>query len=502
MTSFDGSPLQWRRSFVTVRPGSDEADGAALAHVRTAGPMLPSTCVLLAVSPLASWMAFAEQIAKLVATGRRVVVVDLPGTGASGACGGSLADWINQVVGAVDADELLALGPPAGSAEALTDLAERLRPRQDGGHLAAAADAVRSAWVFSPWHVRTSSARLRSTVPDAAALHDAALRLLEDPAGLVARGAWFDALAAHDLRPVRVVQETAPKRTYANVRFGQVHVRIDGVQTSKPTLLSLHPSPGSAQPYSHVNQRLSATRRVLAPDMLGNGDSDLPVMHHAPNDALSPEFADTCGTSRTLADYADEALAVLDAMGEDDPVDIWGNHTGALIGMELAIRHPHRIRRLVMDGITIFDAAETADILAHYLPAFALDSYGAHLLRAWGMRHDMTLFWPWYRTNEAGWRAMGAVSPEVLHANTMELLRSGPSFRVAYDAAFRYPTAARLPLLPGPTMLTVQGVDPLAGAAAGAVRLLPSLRCASIDGYGPDAVEASVRTITDFLDES
>ena len=502
MTSFGGPPLSWRRSFVTLRPGSGGTGEAALAHVRTAGPTLPPTCVLLAISPLASWMAFAEEIAELVAAGRRVVVVDLPGTGASDSWSGSLVGWINQVAGPVGADELLALGPPAGSPEALTDLAERLRPRQDGGHLAAAADAVRSAWVFSPWHVRTSSARLRSTVPDAAALHDAALRILEDPAGLIVRGAWFDALATDELRPVRVTQETAPKRTYANVRFGQVHVRVDGAQTRKPTLLSLHPSPGSAHPYAHVNERLSTTRRVLAPDMLGNGYSDLPVMHHAPDDALSPEFADTCGTFRTLADYADEALAVLDALGEDDPVDIWGNHTGALIGMELAIRHPHRIRRLVMDGITIFDAAETADILAHYLPAFALDPYGAHLLRAWGMRHDMTLFWPWYRSNEVGWRAMGAVSPEVLHANTMELLRSGPSFRVAYDAAFRYPTAARLPLLPGETMLTVQSVDPLAGAAAEAVRLLPSLRCVSIDGYGPDAVVASVRTITDFLDES
>lgn len=445
-------------------------------------------------------MAFEEQIVALVANGRRVVVVDLPATGASDSWNGSLANWINQVAGAVDADQLLPLGPPAGSLDALRDLADHLRPRQDGAHLAAAADAVRSAWVFHPWHVRTSSARVRITVPDAAALHEAALRLLEDPAGLVARGAWFDALATHDLRPVRVAQEAVPKRSYANVRFGQVHVRVDGVRSHKPTLLSLHPSPGSALPYAHVNERLSATRRVVAPDMLGNGDSDAPVIHHALVDALSPRFADTWGTARTLADYADEALSVLDALGEDDPVDIWGNHTGALIGMELGIRHPRRVRRLVMDGITIFDAAETADILANYLPAFELDPFGAHLLRAWGMRHDMALFWPWYRTNEAGWRAVGAVSPDVLHANTMELLRSGPSFRVAYDAAFRYPTAARLPLLSVPTLLTVHGVDPLAGAADEAVRLLPSLRCISIDGYGPDALAASVRTITEFLD--
>ena len=235
--------------------------------------------------------------------------------------------------------------------------------------------------------------------------------------------------------------------------------------------------------------------------MLGNGDSDAPTIHHALVDALSPEYGDSCGTARTLADYADEAIAVLDALGEEEPVDIWGNHTGALIGMELAIRHPDRVRRLVMDGITIFEPAESADILARYLPPFELDDYGAHLLRAWGMRHDMILFWPWYRTNAAGWRAHGALEPTALHAVTMELLRSGPTFRTAYDAAFRYPTAARLPLLTVPALLTVLASDPLAGAADEACRLLPSLQRVSIGGYGPDDVDASVRVITDFLDE-
>ncbi len=494
--SANGS-LRWTRSFVTVR---DTGGQPLLAHVRTAGPTLPPTCALFVVSPLASWRAVEDRLESMVVTGRRVVVVDHPGTGGSDAWAGSLSDWIDQVAGAVDADELSAVGPAVGSLAALDDLAMRLRPREDGAHLAAAADAVRAAWVFGPWHERTSSARLRITVPNASALHDASLRLLEHPASLTARGVWFDALGSHRLQPTRVAQEVTPKRTYANIRFGQVHVRVDGARTQRPTMLALHPSPGSATPYARVLERFGLTRRVVAPDMLGNGDSDAPIMHHALVDALSPQFGDRCGTARTLADYADEAVAVLDALGEDLPVDIWGNHTGALIGMELAIRHPRRVRRLILDGITIFDATETADILANYLPPFVLDDYGAHLLRAWGMRHDMTLFWPWYRTNAAGWRATGAVAPDALHSNTMELLRSGPTFRVAYDAAFRYPTAAQLPLVPVPTMLTVLAVDPLAGGADEACRLLPSMQRVTIEGFGPDAFDASVRTMTDFLD--
>ena len=82
----------------------------------------------------------------------------------------------------------------------------------------------------------------------------------------------------------------------------------------------------------------------------------------------------------------------------------------------------------------------------------------------------------------------------------MELLRSGPTFRVAYDAAFRYPTARRLTLVPVPSLLTVVAADPLAGAADEASRLLPTLQRANIDGYGPDHVDAMVAVITKFLD--
>ncbi len=483
---------------MTVRA---DPDIALLAHVRATGSTASPATVLVIVSPLASHIAVESEIETLVRAGRRVYVADHPGTGGSDPWTGLLHDWTDQVGGAVDATVLLALGPAAGSSSELGSLAGRLEPRADGAHFAAAIDAVRSAWLFGPWHERTPANRLRVDVPNAAALHVAALRLLESPLTVVARGAWFDALDPHAFAPRRVSQEIDPCRSYADTRFGQVHLRTEGHRTRRPTLLALHPSPGSARPYAHIAARLGETRRVIAPDMLGNGDSDVPATHHALVDPLSPEFGDRCGTARTLADYADEALAVLNALGEDEPVDIWGNHTGALIGMELAIRHPHRVRRLVMDGITIFEPAEKADIVAHYLPPFDLDEYGAHLLRAWGMCHDMILFWPWYRTNPAGRRPLGALTPDALHALTMELLRSGPTFRTAYDAAFRYPTAMRLPLLTVPSLLTVFAADPLAGAADEACRLLPALQRASIGGYGPDELEASVDTIIGFLNE-
>ena len=471
-----------------------------LAHVRATGSTASPAVVLVIVSPLASHVAVEPEIEALVHSGRRVFVADHPGTGGSDPWPGSLNDWVDQVGGAVDADTVIALGPAAGSASELAALSNRLQPRADGAHFASAVDAVRSSWVFDPWHERTAPARLRVRVPSAEALHVAALRLLESPSDLAARGAWFDALGSHPLAPKRAAEDLDPARSYAHTRFGHVHIRTEGGRTRRPTLLALHPSPGSARPYAHIAACLGATRRVIAPDMLGNGDSDGPAVHHALVDVLSPEFGDRCGTARTMADYADEVIAVLETLGELEPVDVWGNHTGALVGLELAIRHPTRVRRLVMDGITIFDAAEKADILANYLPPFELDEYGAHFLRAWGMRHDMILFWPWYRTNADGWRFLGALTPSAQHAITMEMLRSGPSFRTAYDAAFRYPTSARLPLLTVPALLTVMAADPLSGAADEACRLLPALRRADIGGYGPEHLDESVRVITEFLD--
>jgi pimeloyl-ACP methyl ester carboxylesterase len=486
-------------SYVTVRGNDNEP---VLARVHTTGSSVGASSVLVVISPFSSRLAHDEQINALVDGGRRVVVVDAPGTGWSDRFRGPLGTWLNQVGGAVGADGVLSIGPSAGADDALFELAAKLAPHPSGVHVVHAFDAVRAAWIFSPWHERTAANRRRDiAVPSAAALHDATLGLLDDPKTLVERGRWFnEVLDGVAFVPARVAAPPALTRTYVHTRFGFVHVSIDGRRTNRPTLLALHPSPGSARPYAHVTRALSSGRRVVAPDMLGNGASDLPPSHHALRDVTFPGSAGAAPLTRTIADYADEALATLDALGEDAPVDVWGNHTGALIGLELAIRHPHRVRKLVIDGLTIFDAAETADILAKYLPPFELDDYGGHLVRAWGMRHDMALFWPWYRTSPEGARAMGAVPTDVLHANTMELLRSGPSFRIAYDSAFRYPTVERLPLVTVPTLLTINPIDPLAGAANAACRALPSMQRATIDGYGPNALDASVSVIARFLD--
>ena len=56
--------------------------------------------------------------------------------------------------------------------------------------------------------------------------------------------------------------------------------------------------------------------------------------------------------------------------------DAYGTHTGANMAIELAIRHPERVRRVILDGVSLYSDAERADMLAHHAPPITIDDKG------------------------------------------------------------------------------------------------------------------------------
>ena len=81
-----------------------------------------------------------------------------------------------------------------------------------------------------------------------------------------------------------------------------------------------------------VMPKLAENARVIAPDMVGFGYSDRPP-----------------GFTYRMAAWVEQAVGLLDALGIER-TDLVGNSFGGGLALALAIRHPERVRRLVLMG--------------------------------------------------------------------------------------------------------------------------------------------------------
>ena len=272
----------------------------------------------------------------------------------------------------------------------------------------------------------------------------------------------------------------AISRIFIDTPQGQLHVRQSG--SGGLPLLMVHQSPGSAESLETMISSLADDRLVVAPDTLGNGHSDKPPVDRA-----------------EIGYYTGVLSAALDELAIDT-VDVWGSHTGALIAMEFAIRYPDRVRAVGMDAITLFDPDFVDQALAHYFPPLEPDMHGLHLLRAWLIRLDMYLYWPWYNHTAEGANIRPLPEVAALKQWTDDLLASGRSWRVAYRAAFEYPTRERLPLLARPTLLATAPTDPLRAFSRPAQRISDAISLADSEGYGtPEASRYTAEVYRSFF---
>ena len=106
-----------------------------------------------------------------------------------------------------------------------------------------------------------------------------------------------------------------------------------------PSLLLLHGVGLNADAWAAQVDTLSADYQTIAIDMPGHGESDR--LQHADN----------------LANYSDCIVEVINAL--DSPVFLVGHSMGALIALDIAIRYPQKLAKLVAMN-AIFQRSEAA----------------------------------------------------------------------------------------------------------------------------------------------
>lgn len=158
---------------------------------------------------------------------------------------------------------------------------------------------------------------------------------------------------------------TAANPEIANkVRTGRFCTNVHDLGASvagQPPTLFIHGSGPGVSAWANwrlVLPKIASERRVIAPDMLGFGYTDRP-------DPPSQHGA------YTMDAWVQQAVDLLDAL-DVAQADLVGNSFGGALSLALAIRHPRRVRRMVLMGSVGVSFPITAglDAVWGYTPSF------------------------------------------------------------------------------------------------------------------------------------
>jgi pimeloyl-ACP methyl ester carboxylesterase len=271
------------------------------------------------------------------------------------------------------------------------------------------------------------------------------------------------------------------RRQFIDTVHGQIHYRSAGNKASTP-LVMLHTNPGSSAMLEPLITPMSHYGWVVAPDTPGLGDSsELPQ------------------ADPTIEDYAQATMQAINGLGIDG-FNVYGNHTGANIALELAVQHPDRVKKVILDGIAFYTPEMKQDLLAHYAPDIKPCHDGTHLMWAWHFVRDQQIFWPWFHRNKANQRSINMPAAEELHGVVVDVLKAISSFQKAYRASFTYDKDAAFAQLTQPVMVSCPTSDIFFDHLERVISRIQNCKRVSLPGVDEtDYLTKSITTFTTFL---
>ena len=236
------------------------------------------------------------------------------------------------------------------------------------------------------------------------------------------------------------------KRAYADIPEGQIFYRIEG--DGEPVLL-LHAGVTSSDEYKKVIPFLSTNYRAIAPDFLGNGDSD-----------PAPYAYD-------IIDHARAMIHFMDSLGITK-ASVVGQHVGGKIGLEMAVTWPERVSKLVLSSPNYPEAEKekTFKDPPNFMGRVEIQADGSHLME-------------WWRRSALWGHPLAIVEDRVI-----EYIKAGPRGEEIHWAGGAYDPRLKLPLVRCPTLIFSATRDPFYSMAETVHKLVPGSKLKIIEN-GP-----------------
>jgi len=237
------------------------------------------------------------------------------------------------------------------------------------------------------------------------------------------------------------------KRCYVDTPEGQIHYRVGG---SGEPLLLLHQIGLSSGQYLQVIPILAKHYWVVAMDIIGYGNSDLPPLGYK------------------TADYAQATLHFLDALNVKQ-ASIIGARFGGSIAVEMAVSQPARVDKLIISTCSYLEPEARNERGSRPIyNSMEIKADGSHLMKLWERESIVGRF----------------QKPELIHSFVVDYLRSDLGLRAedGHRALYSYDIQERLPLIKSPTLLIYGSQDDYYNRRELTKNLIPRCKIKIIEG--------------------